>query len=207
MIFSAVVFFSCTSNSPVIAETECSVVFYFDSQISLPSLGLTCYAKMASPHDRVLSIKLRHNETRLEWNITDPVFLGDTEEVWIGSSKLNVPMHHSLPQGEYSIDVTDVAMEKISKKISLSYPENFCSMTLDEVEATSEYQLFTSESFAIYDAQEKLLYFGTKISDFNSDAQILAFFPSAANYRSFKFSPQLNTGMMMPPTYLTGATQ
>lgn len=207
LIFSTVIFFSCSSNSPVISETECSVVFYFDSRISLPSLGLTCYAKMVSPHDRVLALKLRHDETMLEWNITEPIFLGDSEEVWIGSSKLNVPRHHSLPQGDYTISVTDVAMESASRKIELNYPENFCSMTLDEVESASEYQLFTSESFAIYDNQEKLLYFGTKISDFNSDAQILAFFPSATNYRSFRFSPQLNTGLMLPPTYITGATQ
>jgi hypothetical protein len=184
---------SCSDSAPYIQSVRFRAVFDFKSHTEPPELSAMLFIQPDTDVSLVAEIKLIHEQSDFIWSVTDPVILHEAQTAWAGSAHLvNVP--GVFPQGNYRVRYIDVAERASETTVTLAYPQQLIQSTaanaLENVPMSSERQV------ALYDSEDRLIYFGERDRHWTTARNVAADYPAARSYRDCYISQ--STAVLMP---------
>jgi hypothetical protein len=200
VLFCSVNFFSCKDAVPNILDVQFKTVFDFSSYEEPPETYALLFVQPGTDIEFASEIVLRHIQSGYEWRIIEPVVLREGNTVWAGSAHLVNPAldgkNAAFPQGNFLLRYIDTSERESETVLNLVYPA-----ALDAVLADSAAELMPSASvrqFALYDGEERILYFGEKKQNWSNLSAIQREFPVAAYSRECITTPGYSAVVMLP---------
>jgi hypothetical protein len=128
----------------------------------------------------VSEIILTHAQSGYSWSITEPVILKDAQASWAGSAHIvNVPA--VFAQGDYYVRYIDAAERESGMQLALVYPPQLIESTA--ANALENVPMSSVRQVALYDTQDRLIYYGERGRHWTTGKSVIADYPAARSYR------------------------
>jgi hypothetical protein len=160
---------ACSQGTPVINATDVQLLMVQDPSGSFAErLSLFVFFDDDDGVSDFRSISLTHNDTGLVWNITEEnaVVRLRGKDRWTGSNQLSGPGGSGMPDGSYTLVVTDLAGNEAVKILNLVRPA-FPAQSPVKLEMAGDRWIltknpdnggFTRTFFLLYGKDSRLLY-------------------------------------------------
>ena len=205
----AFVFFliSCSDSLPHLTSVTGIVVLDFADEKSFPTERLAVFAETESEIQRVAKITATHESSGLEWVCLAPQKYADGDKKnWVGYTNFVAQEGKNLPVGEYKFLYEDLAGEESELYFNVTYPkgvlEKYSTELPDAIPLSKGEKL--SEKIAIYDVEQKLIYWGDRKKSWKKDSDIFNDLGTAQTYRKCYVSQGSSVVYMLPEINLHG---
>jgi hypothetical protein len=185
--------FSCEDTAPVMQNVQFKAVFDYSADSPTRSYALL-FVQPDTDIDLRSKVCLENIETGYTWTIYDLTVLRSGDKAWTGTDRLAYP-EGAFRRGLYRVRYIDTAERESDLAVSLEYPPGLVGAGLGEVRyLIPGYE----EKFALYDADETLIFFDNKKAAWTNDGAILSEFPKAAFSRECLVSPSAPVVVLLP---------
>lgn len=188
---------SCSDTEPEILSTDVSVIFDFTDDRTEPVLRFSVFVEPDKELQRAGNIKVVYPENGYEWFIETPVLVSSARGQWAGSSCLYPRQGEEIPRGTYTVTYTDRADHEAAGTFSVSYPEKLVHAKAGDV--ASILGEMKTETLALYAENSKLLYYGDRKKDWDTDEDIWKEYTEAVRMRVCLSSLKGAVVCLMPP--------
>jgi hypothetical protein len=199
VLFLCMSVFSCKDEVPGILDIRFKVVFDFPSYGDPPETYAMLFLQPSTDVDFAAKIVLRHIQSGYEWHINEPSVLWEGETAWVGSAHLVNPGIEGtalFPQGNFLLRYIDTSERESETTLTLVYPTE-----LEAARADGAAELLPPSSahrFALYDSEERLVYFGEKRRNWLDFYAIQRDIPRAAYSRECISTPGYAAVVVLP---------
>jgi len=198
-VFSAFYFISCADTEPSILTVKSSVVFDFADKQSVPTVRFSVFVQPGKEVQRVRTIKVTCAANGYEWIISNPSRIVSDKGQWAGSTQLVPRYSEEINQGVYTVTYTDKADHSVDSTFSIVYPEGLIQAKAADVPGMMGGNRV--ENIAMYAENGKLLYYGPRKKNWNSDADIWNGSEDAVQMRICWCSSDESVICLMPPVH------
>ena len=160
-------FFSCALSPPDVRSVRAASVFEYTDDVSYPRMRLAVFTEATSDVRRVESIRIVSNETGWEWKALGVDIFESDAKMWAGYTNFVAPGDTAIPQGAYSLFYMDALGDEAKSSFSVFYPAS-----LLHTRAGAAKDLLgnaAGERVAVYDAQDVLIYFDARKSEWSGN--------------------------------------
>ncbi|MGI0529887.1 hypothetical protein [Treponema socranskii] len=160
-------FFSCSLSAPDVKGVKAAAVFEYADNDSDPRMRLAVFAEAGSDVRRVESIRIVSNDRGWEWKaIGLEIFASDARQ-WAGYTNFVSPGDGAIPQGAYTFFYTDALGDDAESSFSVFYPASLLHTRAGAVKDLLGNA--AGERVAVYDAQDVLIYFDARKSEWSGN--------------------------------------
>ena len=155
ILFSVLVFASCTEDSIAIVSSDAKIVFDFEDEGN-PVQRLSVFVKPSSNVRRIESIDVKFSDGKemYSWKIENPILFQSGKESWAGYPHLEASANlKKFPKGSYDFECVDAAGNSEQGIFFVDYDENL----LDEFSSENFLGEKWSEQVALYSGIGELL--------------------------------------------------
>ena len=179
-------FLSCNDSPPHIQDARFRAVFDFKSHTEPPEMSVMLFVHPDTDASLVSKIILTHAQSGYSWSITEPVILKEAQSEWAGSAHIvNVPA--VFAQGDYYVRYIDAAERESGMALTLVYPPQLVAGTA--ASALENVPLSSVRQVALYDTEDRLIYYGERRRQWTTGQSVTADYPAARSYRDCYVSP------------------
>jgi len=169
-------FFSCSDATPELVLASGSMVFDYENEESLPRTKMAVFVQMDSEVQRADRLELESRLTGYNWRIASPKLFRNGDRKWAYYTNIQPPAHENIPSGIYDFRYIDAAGEEALASFMLSYPKELVETKAPDVRSVLP---SVTESVALYDKNNVLVFFGKTRNNWNTNAAILRDFNNA----------------------------
>ena len=126
ILFSVLVFASCTEDSIAIVSSDAKIVFDFEDEDN-PVQRLSVFVKPSSNVRRIESIDVKFSDGKemYSWKIENPILFQSGKESWAGYPHLEASGNlKKFPKGSYDFECVDAAGNSEQGIFFVDYDEN-----------------------------------------------------------------------------------
>lgn len=126
ILFSVLVFASCTEDSIAIVSSDAKIVFDFEDEGN-PVQRLSVFVKPSSNVRRIESIDVKFSDGKemYSWKIENPILFQSGKESWAGYPHLEASANlKKFPKGSYDFECVDAAGNSEQGIFFVDYDEN-----------------------------------------------------------------------------------
>lgn len=126
ILFSVLVFASCTEDSIAIVSSDAKIVFDFEDEGN-PVQRLSVFVKPSSNVRRIESIDVKFSDGKemYSWKIENPILFQSGKESWAGYPHLEASANlKKFPKGSYDFECVDAAGNSEHGIFFVDYDEN-----------------------------------------------------------------------------------
>ena len=155
ILFSVLVFASCTEDSIAIVSSDAKIVFDFEDEGN-PMQRLSVFVKPSSNVRRIESIDVKFSDGKemYSWKIENPILFQSGKESWAGYPHLEASANlKKFPKGSYDFECVDAAGNSEQGIFFVDYDENL----LGEFSSENFLGEKWSEQVALYSGIGELL--------------------------------------------------
>ena len=155
ILFSVLVFASCTEDSIAIVSSDAKIVFDFEDEGN-PVQRLSVFVKPSSNVRRIESIDVKFSDGKemYSWKIENPILFQSGKESWAGYPHLEASANlKKFPKGSYDFECVDAAGNSEQGIFFVDYDENL----LGEFSSENFLGEKWSEQVALYSGIGELL--------------------------------------------------
>jgi len=169
-------FFSCSDATPELVLASGSMVFDYENEESLPRTKMAVFVQMDSEVQRADRLELESRLTGYNWRIASPKLFRNGDRKWAYYTNIQPPAHENIPSGIYDFRYIDAAGEEALASFMLSYPKELVETKAPDVRSVLP---SVTESVALYDKNNVLVFFGKARNNWSTNAAILRDFNNA----------------------------
>ena len=189
---------ACSSSLPAIAYCDANIVLDFKDQDSGCEQKLSVFTCIASDARRIESILVKSASSPYRWLIEDPVIIESGPKQWAGHMSLKPAYDGKIPEGNYSVIVTDASGNETESMFSIQYNESLLKCKASEVK--NLLNAGSVEKIAVYSDSGDLLYFDVEKEGWQENVEnVWKSFNDAAYLRTVVFNGLVVC--MLPPVY------
>ena len=155
ILFSVLVFASCTEDSIAIVSSDAKIVFDFEDEGN-PVQRLSVFVKPSSNVRRIESIDVKFSDGKemYSWKIENPILFQSGKESWAGYPHLETSANlKKFPKGGYDFECVDAAGNSEQGIFFVDYDENLLGEFSSENFSGEKW----SEQVALYSGIGELL--------------------------------------------------
>lgn len=155
ILFSVLVFASCTEDSIAIVSSDAKIVFDFEDEGN-PVQRLSVFVKPSSNVRRIESIDVKFSDGKemYSWKIENPILFQSGKESWAGYPHLEASANlKKFPKGSYDFECVDAAGNSEQGIFFVDYDENLLGEFSSENFSGEKW----SEQVALYSGIGELL--------------------------------------------------
>ena len=155
ILFSVLVFASCTEDSIAIVSSDAKIVFDFEDEGN-PVQRLSVFVKPSSNVRRIESIDVKFSDGKemYSWKIENPILFQSGKESWAGYPHLEASANlKKFPKGNYDFECVDAAGNSEQGIFFVDYDENLLGEFSSENFSGEKW----SEQVALYSGIGELL--------------------------------------------------
>lgn len=170
LIFTSIIFFSCSQNLPELNTVNYSYVFDFASVNDFPEIRLGVFVDVTSDVHRVDSIRIECKANEFEWECFNPVRFtsgGKSKKQYAGYSHFVMPDNGPFPQGQFIVFYRDLNGNEESSALNIYGDSKIAEMKAAEAETYLKSK-GAVENWVLYDENDVLVFFGSKEGDMKS---------------------------------------
>lgn len=160
-------FFSCSLSSPDVRSVRAASVFEYADDDSYPRMRLALFAQAASDVRRAETIRIVSNETGWEWKARSVQIFESDAKMWAGYTNFVSPGDTAIPQGAYTLFYTDALGDEAESSFSVFYPASLLHAKAGAVKDLLGNAV--TERIAVYDADDVLIYFDARKSEWSEN--------------------------------------
>lgn len=188
---------SCSQSTPEIHQANGTVIFDYEDKESLPTARLSVFVEAQSDPRRFEVIKLKSEEKGFEWETNDISKIQNESKSYVGFTNFVMPEQEIIPSGKYSVIFINANEEQVESEFNLVYNLDSYNLTAEEVPDFAKKNKGINK-IAIYDQQNKMLYFGNKAPDYMTSRDIWNAFSEADYYYDVWIIKNLSVLFIMP---------
>lgn len=174
-------FLSCSQQAPEAKYVTASVIFDYSALNTFPTARLSIFVESNSDVRRYEEIKVDSISNGYSWDISEIIKIKSTDKMYAGNTNLIVPDGETIPTGEYRIEFINADSEKVETRLTLDY-DNIFYTTIGENIPELMRARFGKRNIAIYDKEDKLLYYGERTEAINDSRKIWNKYRNAAYF-------------------------
>ena len=163
----SLLFFSCSSSLPDVKAVRAVSIFDYTDGDSYPRMRLAVFTEAGSDVRRAESIRIVSKETGWEWKADDVEIFSSDAKMWAGYTNFVAPGDTAIPQGAYSLFYTDALGDEAKSSFSVFYPASLLHTRAGAVKDLLGNA--AGERVAVYDAQDVLIYFDARKSEWSGN--------------------------------------
>ena len=163
----SLLFFSCSSSLPDVKAVRAVSIFDYADGDSYPRMRLAVFTEAGSDVRRAESIRIVSKETGWEWKADDVEIFSSDAKMWAGYTNFVAPGDTAIPQGAYSLFYTDALGDEAKSSFSVFYPASLLHTRAGAVKDLLGNA--AGERVAVYDAQDVLIYFDARKSEWSGN--------------------------------------
>ena len=173
-------FSSCADAAPELVSVTGTMVFDYEDSDSLPSARLAVFVQTSTEVQRVDSLLAVSRDDGYNWRIDSPQQFKSGDRQWACYTNLQSAENVRFPKGVYDFQYVDAAGEEAWTSFVVSYPDELFETKSGDIKSVLS---SLSDSVALYDKSNMLIYFGKNKSNWNSNANIIREYPAAVTIR------------------------
>lgn len=200
-IFFSVLNLSCSQNLPELKSVNSAAIFDFATENSKPVVRYSFYVESTSDARRAEQIEVQSKKNGYIWKCDDLVKIANSKRQWAGYSNFVVPEGVTPPDGTFLIKYISADGEEAETSTFLSYDVKFVNITAAEVPEFAK-EKNGRNNIAVFNRDNKILYYGEKTKDFKDEASILRKYREAYYYRDIWITGSNSVMCLLPKTLL-----
>lgn len=163
----SLLFFSCSSSLPDVKAVRAVSIFDYTDGDSYPRMRLAVFTEAESDVRRAESIRIVSKETGWEWKADDVEIFSSDAKMWAGYTNFVSPGDRAIPQGAYTLFYTDALGHDAESSFSVFYPASLLHAKAGAVKDLLGNAV--TERIAVYDADDVLIYFDARKSEWSEN--------------------------------------
>ncbi|MCQ2591558.1 MAG: hypothetical protein MJ188_02135 [Treponema sp.] len=198
LILFSVAFLSCTQVVPEVKSATATIIFEYKSLDSLPTARFSVFVESNSDAHRYETMKVTSNSTNYVWELNEVIKIQNSNRMFAGNTNMIVPEGEKIPFGEYHFVYTNADGEKVETNLNFNYDSAFYTTKASEIPAFMKTK-FGKKYIAIYDNENKLLFYGERTDNLSDTRKIWNKYKTAHHFNEV-WTLQNSSVMCILPT-------
>lgn len=190
-------FLSCSQDTKEINNCDFQVILEYKDSNSLPSGRFSFFTELSYDPRKVQSIELQDTQSDFKWKTSDVIQIQTSDKKMIGYTNFVLPKNYFFENSLYLIILNNFDGTSQTNHISLNYNKELLNMTQLECEHFLE-QSQTKNNIAIFDKENKLIYYGEQTENLQTPRDIYLKYNQASYYNQIKILDSMKIMCKMP---------
>lgn len=182
-IFSIFFFISCKQDNLGVSQVHAKLILEYKDNASLPHSRLSVFISSNFDTRKIDSLYIKDTSSDLFWETSNLFNFRSDDASYVGFSSFVVPDGELFSKGEYNLIVKAKDGQENTSVFNLQYDESYFSMNAKDAEEELK-KSGAKESICIYNEEDKVIYFGNRSDELQTNRDIWLKYNDAKRYNS-----------------------